>query len=105
MKRCQAFYKTVFGWEFKVAPSMTPSPDPDQPAYVMFFKPDTRLHGGIVRVTKDHMFIPELDSEGCGLTTNRLTMKVEEVEASLKLIESAGGKIIMYAPLILPLLC
>jgi predicted enzyme related to lactoylglutathione lyase len=92
MKRCQTFYCAAFGWEFSKAPGMPESSE--EPGYVLFTKPGTKLSGGIVRVKEEHMIRPKLDAEGCGETTNRITMRVEEVEAALKKIESAGGSII-----------
>jgi predicted enzyme related to lactoylglutathione lyase len=96
IKRCQKFYSAVFGWEFSKPPGMADCPNSEEPPYVMFSKPGTKLHGGILRVKEAEMIKPELDAEGKGQTTNRLTMKVEEVDAALKAIEAAGGSIIWF---------
>jgi len=91
MKRCQAFYGTVFGWEF-AAPKGMPAE-----AYAMFSKPGTKLGGGISLAKEGELIQPQTDSEGRGQVTNKITMVVEEVEAALKSIEAAGGKIVRYA--------
>jgi Predicted enzyme related to lactoylglutathione lyase len=90
MARCQAFYKSVFGWEFATPPGMP------EGGYAMFSKTDTKLAGGVVLVKEDELIQPKVNTEGRGQITNRITMTVEEVGAALKNIEAAGGKIIWY---------
>jgi len=97
MKRCQEFYKSVFEWEFSNPPGMQASQSADKPSaptYVMFSKPGTKLSGGVILVKEEDMIRPKLDADGRGQTTNRITMRVEEVDAALKSIEAAGGTII-----------
>lgn len=91
MARGQAFYKTIFGWEFSTPPNM------EEGSYAMFTKPDTRLSGGFLLVKEEDMLQPKVDAQGQGQATNRITIRVEEVEAALKSIEAVGGKTIMYA--------
>jgi len=88
MARCQAFYKTVFGWEFTTHPNMP------EGSYAMFSKPNTKLAGGILAVKEEALMRPKVDSDGKGETTNKIIMRVEEVTAALKSIEAAGGVIV-----------
>jgi len=88
LARCQAFYKASFGWEYSKPPS---SPEGN---YVMFSKPGTNLTGGICLVKEENLIKPKVDEKGCGESTNRIVWRVEEVDASLKAIEAAGGKIV-----------
>jgi predicted enzyme related to lactoylglutathione lyase len=64
--------------------------------YVIFSKPETKLHGGMMLVKEEDLIQPKVNAEGRGQATNRITMRVEEVSAALKSIEAAGGKIIWY---------
>jgi len=88
MARCQAFYKTIFGWEFKSPPG---SPEG---MYAMFSKPNTKLSGGLHLVKEENLIQPKVDAKGQGQATNRIVLRVEEVDAALKSIEAAGGKTI-----------
>jgi predicted enzyme related to lactoylglutathione lyase len=90
MARCQAFYKMVFGWEFATPPN-TP-----EGTYAMFSKPGTKLAGGIHPVKEADLIQPKVNSEGQGQATNKIILRVEEVDAALKNIEAAGGKTISY---------
>ena len=90
MSRSQAFYKTVFGWEFSTNPAL-----PDG-SYAMFSKPGTKLAGGMHLVKEECLIQPTVDSEGKGQATNRLTINVEEVDDALKRIKAAGGTIVTY---------
>jgi predicted enzyme related to lactoylglutathione lyase len=90
MDRCQTFYKTIFGWEFNTTPNIPTG------HYAMFSKPNTKLAGGIMLVKEENLIQPKVDSDGRGQSTNRITMRVEEVSAALKSIEAAGGKILWY---------
>jgi len=88
MSRGQAFYKTVFGWEFASPPGMP------EGTYAMFSKPGTKLAGGMYPIKEGDLIQPKVDSEGKGQATNRITMRVEEVDDALKRIKAAGGAII-----------
>jgi predicted enzyme related to lactoylglutathione lyase len=89
LERCQTFYKTVFGWEFNTMPNIPAG-------YVLFSKPETKLHGGMMQVKEEDLIQPKVNAEGRGQASNKITMRVEEVSAALKSIEAAGGKIIWY---------
>ena len=91
MSRSQAFYKTVFGWEFA-----SPSKIPEGITYAMLSKPGTKLAGGMLCVNEGNLIQPKVDSEGKGQATIRITICVEEVDDALKRIEAAGGVIISY---------
>ena len=90
MSRGQAFYKTVFGWEFASPPSMP------EGTYAIFKKPGTKLAGGMYPAKEGDMIQPKVNSEGKGQATNRIIMRVEEVDDALKKIVAAGGAIISY---------
>jgi predicted enzyme related to lactoylglutathione lyase len=90
MSRGQAFYKTVFGWEFASPPSMP------EGTYAMFSKPGTKLAGGMYPIKEGDLIQPKVNSEGKGQATNRIITRVEEVDDALKRIEAAGGAIISY---------
>ena len=90
MARGQAFYKTVFGWEFASQPNMP------EGTYAMFSKPGTKLAGGMYPVKEADMIQPKVNSEGKPQGTNRITMRVQEVDDALKRIKAAGGAIIVY---------
>jgi predicted enzyme related to lactoylglutathione lyase len=90
MARGQAFYKTVFGWEFATPPG-TP-----EGVYAMFNRPGARAAGGMYPVKAEELIQPKVDAEGKGQATNRITMRVEEVDDALKSIKAAGGTIISY---------
>jgi predicted enzyme related to lactoylglutathione lyase len=94
MARCQAFYKAVFGWEFKTPPG-TP-----EGVYAMFSKPNTKLSGGFHLVKDENLIKPQVDEKGTGQATNRIVMRVEEVTAALKSIEAAGGNTIAQVPFV-----
>ena len=90
MSRSQAFYKTVFGWEFASPPNVP------EGAYAMFSKPGAKLAGGMLSVDEGNLIQPKVDSEGKGQAANRISICVEEVDDALKRIEAAGGAIISY---------
>lgn len=91
MSRSQAFYKTVFGWEFAAPPGCMP-----EGTYAMFSKPGTKLAGGMHTVEEKNLIEPKVDSEGKGQATITLAITVEEVDDALKRIKAAGGTIISY---------
>lgn len=93
MARCQAFYKTVFGWEFAVPPGM---PDMPEGGYAMFSKPGTKLAGGFYLVKEENLLKPKVNEHGRGESTNKIVIRVEEVGEALKSIEAAGGKTTRY---------
>lgn len=64
--------------------------------YAMFSKPGTKLAGGMYPIKEEDLIQPKVDAEGKGQGTNRITMRVEEVDDALKRITAAGGVIISY---------
>jgi len=88
LARCQAFYKAVFGWEFNSPPGQP------EGMYAIFSKPNTKLSGGLYHVKEENLIQPKVDEKGQGQATNRIVLRVTEVDAALKSIETAGGKIV-----------
>jgi predicted enzyme related to lactoylglutathione lyase len=79
----------LLGWEF-VVPEISMMP---KGGYAMFSKPGTKLAGGIHLVTEENMIKPKVEP-GRAQVTNKFTINVEEVTATLENIKKAGGVIL-----------
>jgi predicted enzyme related to lactoylglutathione lyase len=90
IQRVQKFYGAIFNWTF------TPHPPPEpgcEPSYVLFSKGTT--HGGFAKLAPQNHLSPAKHPDNAAKEKRAVTVtiSVESVDDTLKVIERAGGKV------------
>jgi predicted enzyme related to lactoylglutathione lyase len=93
LTRVQAFYSSVFGWNYPASSAPTDPNCAAEPQYVIFNKGIT--NGGFCKVSPENFLSPALhpDNPEKVRTSVRVTLNVESVDETLIAIEKAGGSV------------
>jgi len=98
VSRAQAFYKSIFSWDFSSLEQDCPDTDkkPEEPSFVMFSK--GTCHGSLVKVAPENLLSPAKHPENPdkGRIAVRVTITVLNVDETMKAVEEAGGA--LYIP-------
>jgi predicted enzyme related to lactoylglutathione lyase len=98
ISRAQKFYEDVFNWTYTPMPSVCKETGKklDEPPVVLFVKGPS--HGSLVKVSEEDHLSPAKhpqNPEKSKLSV-RVTITVESIDDTMKLVEKAGGE--LYKP-------
>jgi len=95
LTRVQAFYSTVFGWNYPPSPVPADPNCSEETSYVMFNRGNT--NGGFSKVSPENFLSPALhpDNPEKARISVRVILNVESVDEALITIEKAGGTVYM----------